>query len=63
MLPQNTPSVATIYRSDLERHLFAPAPRRRRRRTSRRNASPLADWLRNWFLAGRARWKQIAEAA
>jgi hypothetical protein len=54
-------TVAAIYQSDLDRHLFAPSLRPIR--TRRRNHDPLADRVRDWFMAGWARWKELAEAA
>lgn len=52
-------SVAQMYQTDLERHLFAPPAKPGRARRQ----DPLADRLRDWFMAGWVRWKQLAEAA
>ena len=59
MNAQTPNAVAEIYQSDLERHLFAPPPRLRRRR---RRLDSLADRLHDWFMAGWTRWKAMAEA-
>jgi hypothetical protein len=42
-MTRRAPRICDLYRNDLERHLFAPEPRNRRR--LRINSSP-ADWLR-----------------
>lgn len=42
-MTQRAPRICDLYRNDLERHLFAPEPRNRRR--PRFNSS-LAEWLR-----------------
>jgi hypothetical protein len=42
-MTQRAARVCDLYRNDLERHLFAPEPRNRRRK---RINSSLADWLR-----------------
>jgi hypothetical protein len=42
-MTRRSPRIHDLYRNDLERHLFAPQPRNRRR--PRVNSS-LADWLR-----------------
>ncbi len=56
------PATAEIYQTDLERHLFAPAPRRNGRAQSQLGFEPLADWLRDWWQTGLSRWKAAAEA-
>ncbi len=50
-------NVSEMYQFDIERHLFAPAPRRARRRGHRLDLDPLAEWVRGWLLAGWYRWK------
>ncbi len=60
---QTRATVAEIYQSDVERHLFAPSSRPTQRRLRRHHQDPLADRLRDWFMAGWARWKELAEAA
>ena len=59
---RNQASVAEIYQTDLERHLFAPASRRNGRTAVRLALDPLADWVRDWFASGWSRWKALAEA-
>lgn len=54
-------SVVDIYKTDLERHLFAPAPRRAVA-TRRPAIDSVADWLRDWLTSGWMRWKSLAEA-
>ncbi len=54
-------TVAAIYQSDLDRHLFAPSSKPMRMR--RRDQNPLADRVRDWFMAGWTRWKELTEAA
>jgi hypothetical protein len=51
-------SAAELYRTDLERHMFAPSRRRRTPAIGR-----VADWLRDWIRGGWTRWKPLAEAA
>ena len=52
------PSTIDIYQTDLERHLFAPAPRR----VAGPSLELLSDWLRDWLVSGWMRWKQLAQA-
>ncbi len=56
------PSTAKIYQSDLERHLFAPAPRRNGPLRRRPVLDRVADWLRDRLLTGWSRWKALREA-
>ena len=53
---------ADLYRTDLERHMFAPGsgPRRRRRTPA---IGQIADWVRDWLRGGWTRWKPLTEAA
>jgi hypothetical protein len=61
MNTQDRAAVVDIYKTDLERHLFAPAaPRNRRPRGDRHHS--VSDWLRDWLVTSWARWKQLAEA-
>ncbi len=52
---------ADIYKTDLERHMFAPTrrPRRRRRVSVTDN---VGDWLRDWILGSWSRWRSLAGA-
>ncbi len=54
-------SVADLYQTDLERHLFA-MERRRPRRSYRPAVDIASEWLRDRFGAGWARWRALAEA-
>ena len=60
MNTRETAAVVDIYNTDLERHLFAPAPHRNR--SSNGNFNRLTDWLRDWLVTGWTRWKHLAEA-
>lgn len=53
---------AEIYKTDLERHMFAPARRPRRRRHSP-TIDRIGDWLRDWFRSGWRRRLQLVRAA
>jgi hypothetical protein len=60
MNTRETAAIVDIYNTDLERHLFAPAPHRNR--SSNGNFNRLTDWLRDWLVTGWTRWKHLAEA-
>ncbi|MGD8699484.1 MAG: hypothetical protein PVJ43_09350 [Gemmatimonadales bacterium] len=49
-------SVAELYQTDLERHLFTP--RRARAPKTRRSAGELSAQVRDWWKFGWARWKE-----
>jgi hypothetical protein len=51
-----------MYKTDLERHLFAPTPPRRWRSPAQ-VFEDVGDWLRDWLLGGWSRWKLLAGAA
>jgi hypothetical protein len=55
-------AAAHIYKTDLERHMFAPTrrPRRRKRPSVIDN---VGDWLRDWILGAWSRWRLLAGAA
>ncbi len=59
---QNRPSVAEIYQTDLERHLFAPAPHRGGPLPDWLALHVVAEWLRDRLLGAWARWKAVAES-
>jgi len=61
MNAQQRAAVVDIYKTDLDRHLFAPAPRRSRR-VSWQTLDDVGDWLRDWLTSGWTRWKELAEA-
>lgn len=61
MNAQQRAAVVDIYKTDLDRHLFAPAPRRSRR-VGRQTLDDVGDWLRDWLTSGWTRWKELAEA-
>jgi len=52
---------ADIYKTDLERHIFAPTHRPRRRKRLPITDS-VGDWLRDWILGGWNRWRSLAGA-
>jgi hypothetical protein len=56
------PSTIDMYRTDLERHLFAPAPRRAPRLRAWPSLDVVSDWLRGQLLSGLARWKELSQA-
>lgn len=58
----NQPTVAQLYQTDLERHLFAPAANRTGRRRGWLAVDRIARWLRDWFEGGRSRRRALAEA-
>lgn len=58
---RHRPSTIDIYQTDLERHLFAPAPRRASRVRAWSSFDLLSDWLRSWLVSGWARWKDGAQ--
>jgi hypothetical protein len=60
MNAQDRAAVVDIYKTDLERHLFAPAKRRDRRTWP--TLDDAGDWLRDWLMSGWTRWKELAEA-
>lgn len=49
-------SVADLYQTDLERHLFTPTPARAPKR--RRSASEVTANMREWWKFGWSRWKE-----
>jgi hypothetical protein len=51
-----------MYKTDLERHLFAPTLLRGRRSPAQ-IFEDVGDWLRDWLLGGWSRWKLLAGAA
>ncbi len=53
-------SVAELYQSDLERHLFTP--RRARPPRPRRSASAMTAQMREWWRFGWTRWKEAVAA-
>ena len=55
-------AAADMYKTDLERHLFAPTRRPRHRRRAPVIDS-VGDWLRDWILGGWSRWRPLAGAA
>ena len=61
MNAQRRAAVVDIYKTDLERHLFAPAPRRDRR-INWPTLDDAGEWLRDWLTSGWTRWKELAEA-
>lgn len=61
MNAQRRAAVVDIYKTDLDRHLFAPAPRRDRR-INWPTLDDAGDWLRGWLTSGWTRWKELAEA-
>lgn len=59
---RNRLNAAAIYKTDLERHLFAPASRRNGRLPGWLVLELVADRVRDWLASGRTRWKALAEA-
>ncbi len=53
-------TVADLYQTDLERHMFAME--RRPRRSSRPTVDVMSEWLRDWLSSGLARCRTLAEA-
>jgi hypothetical protein len=62
MNAQRRATVVDIYKTDLDRHLFAPAPRRNGRATRQPYLDGVGDRLRDWLASGWTRWKGLAEA-
>lgn len=59
---RHRPSTIDMYQTDLERHLFAPAPRRASRVRAWPSLDVMSDWLRGWLVNGWARWKGLSQA-
>lgn len=55
-------AAAHVYNTDLERHMFAPGRRPRRRRRSSL-IDQIGDWLRDWFRDSWSRRRRLARAA
>jgi hypothetical protein len=53
---------ADMYKTDLERHMFAPTRRPRRRQKRAPVIDDVGDWLRDWILGGWSRWRTLAGA-
>ncbi len=62
MNAQHRASVADMYQTDLERYLFAPAPRRSRPRATPRLGT-VRDWMNEWWASGWPRWKAVMAQA
>jgi len=59
-MAQQHSSIAELYQTDLERHLFTP--RRARAPRPRRSASQITEQIREWWRFGRTRWKEAVAA-
>lgn len=53
--PQQRPEAQHLYKTDLDRHLFTPTPRRAIRQPPIRRT--VADALRVWWHSGCSLWK------
>jgi transposase len=62
MRARESATAADMYKTDMERYLFAPTRRPRRRKRSPIIDS-VGDWLRDWILGGWSRWQPLAGAA
>ncbi|KPK79514.1 MAG: hypothetical protein AMS25_12385 [Gemmatimonas sp. SM23_52] len=58
-------SVADLYQTDLDRHLFAWMPRQRRPRPRRQtlNLAVVGHWLGAWLVAIRTHWRATPAGA
>lgn len=62
MNPPRRTSIDELYRTDLERHLFAPGPQSEWRSWQLPELEALTGRLRDWFGTGWKRWKFITQA-